>query len=44
MGSLQLPLQRQLDSSLAGVIQGMLVLSVLITQGLQSRFFRREGR
>lgn len=44
MGSLQLPLQRQLDSSLGGVIQGMLVLSVLITQGLQSRFFRRGGR
>ena len=44
MGSLQLPLQRQLDSSLGGVIQGMLVLSVLITQGLQSRFFRREER
>ena len=44
MGSLQLPLQRQLDSSLGGVIQGMLVLSVLITQGLQSRFFRRERR
>ncbi len=44
MGSLQLPLQRQLDSSLGGVIQGMLVLSVLITQGLQSRFFRREKK
>ena len=44
MGSLQLPLQRQLDSSLGGVIQGMLVLSVLVTQGLQSRFFKREGR
>jgi simple sugar transport system permease protein len=44
MGSLQLPIQRQLDSSLGGVIQGMLVLSVLITQGIQSRFFRRgEG-
>jgi ABC-type uncharacterized transport system permease subunit len=44
MGSLQLPLQRQLDSSLGGVIQGMLVLSVLITQGLQTRLFRRERR
>jgi ABC-type uncharacterized transport system permease subunit len=42
MGSLQLALQRQLDSSLGGVIQGMLVLSILITQGLQSRLFRRE--
>lgn len=37
MGSLQLALQRQLDSSLGGVIQGMLVLSILITQGLQGR-------
>ena len=44
MGSLQLPLQRQLDSSLGGVIQGMLVLFVLITQGLQSRFIRQERR
>jgi ABC-type uncharacterized transport system permease subunit len=43
MGSLQLALQRQLDSSLGGVIQGMLVLSILVTKGLQSRlFFRRE--
>ncbi len=42
MGSLQLPLQRQLDSSLGGVIQGMLVLSILITQGLQARLRRRE--
>jgi len=43
MGSLQLALQRQLDSSLGGVIQGMLVLSVLVAKGLQSRvLFRRE--
>jgi ABC-type uncharacterized transport system permease subunit len=43
MGSLQLALQRQLDSSLGGVIQGMLVLSVLVTKGLQARFlFKRE--
>jgi simple sugar transport system permease protein len=43
MGSLQLALQRQLDSSLGGVIQGMLVLSILITKGIQSRWtFRRE--
>ena len=43
MGSLQLALQRQLDSSLGGVIQGLLVLSVLITQGLQTRLFRRKS-
>jgi len=41
MGSLQLALERQLDSSLGGVIQGMLVLSILITQGLKSRWIRR---
>jgi simple sugar transport system permease protein len=41
MGSLQLALERQLDSSLGGVIQGMLVLSILITQGLKSRWLRR---
>jgi simple sugar transport system permease protein len=43
MGSLQLPLQRQLDSSLGGVIQGMLVLSVLVINGIRSRWLRREG-
>jgi ABC-type uncharacterized transport system permease subunit len=42
MGSLQLALQRQLDSSLGGVIQGMLVLAILITQGLQSRLSGRK--
>jgi len=42
MGSLQLALQRQLDSSLGGVIQGMLVLAILITQGLQSRLSGRR--
>jgi simple sugar transport system permease protein len=40
MGSLQLALQRQLDSSLGGVMQGLLVLSVLIMQGLKTRLFR----
>jgi simple sugar transport system permease protein len=42
-GSLQLALQRQLDSSLGGVIQGLLVLSILITQGLQSRLRGQKG-
>jgi ABC-type uncharacterized transport system permease subunit len=44
MGSLQLALQRQLDSSLGGVIQGMLVLSILVTKGLQSRLLFRRKR
>lgn len=43
MGSLQLPLQRQLDSSLGGVIQGMLVLSILIIHGIRYRWVRRGG-
>jgi general nucleoside transport system permease protein len=42
MGSLQLSIQRQLDSSLGGVIQGMLVLAILITQGLQTRLLGRR--
>jgi simple sugar transport system permease protein len=44
MGSLQLALQRQLDSSLGGVIQGMLVLSILIIKGLQSRRLFQHSR
>ncbi len=42
MGSLQLAIQRQLDSSLGGVIQGLLVLSILITQGVQTRLLGRR--
>jgi simple sugar transport system permease protein len=44
MGSLQLALQRQLDSSLGGVIQGMLVLSILMMQGLRSRLLPQKER
>jgi len=36
-GSLQLPLQMQLDSSMGGLIEGTLVLIVLLLRGLQSR-------
>jgi len=43
MGSLQLPLQRQLDSSLGGVIQGMLVLSILVINGVRSRWLQYKG-
>jgi simple sugar transport system permease protein len=43
MGSLQLSLQRQLDSSLGGVIQDLLVLSILVTQGLQARLAKKKG-
>lgn len=44
VGSIQLPLQLNLDSSLSGVIQGLMVLSVFVTQGLRSYLNRcREG-
>jgi general nucleoside transport system permease protein len=36
-GSLQLPLQMQLDSSVGGIIQGTLVLTVLLLRGLALR-------
>ncbi|MBC7224787.1 MAG: ABC transporter permease [Anaerolineae bacterium] len=36
-GSLQLPLEMQLDSALGGVLQGVLVLFVLLFQGLRAR-------
>lgn len=41
IGSIQLPIVLQLDSSLAGVLQGMLVLFVLIVEGVRQQFFRR---
>ncbi len=37
VGSIQLPLQLGLDSSLSGVIQGVMVLSLFIVQGLRLR-------
>ncbi len=37
VGSIQLPMMLRMDSSLAGVIQGSLVLSALAVQGLASR-------
>ena len=44
VGSIQLPLQLQLDSSLSGVIQGALVLSVFTVQGLEQFFQDRKVR
>ncbi len=43
MGSLQLPLAMQLDSSIGGVIQGTLVLLVILLRGVQTRPVHREG-
>ena len=42
VGSIQLPLQLNLDSSLSGVIQGLMVLSVFVTQGLRAWLTRRR--
>jgi ABC-type uncharacterized transport system permease subunit len=44
VGSLQLPISLQLDSSLSGVLQGALVLSVLLMQGVRARLRRGQGK
>ena len=41
IGSIQLPIVLKLDSSLSGVLQGILVLFVLIVEGARQRLFRR---
>lgn len=41
VGSIRLPIVLRLDSSLAGVIQGTLVLSVLLAQGFKRRLLSR---
>ncbi len=43
VGSIQLPIVLQLDSSLAGVLQGTLVLVVLLAQGARTRMLKKEG-
>jgi len=42
VGSIQLPLQLKLDSSLSGVIQGTFVLSIFLVRGLEERFRLRR--
>jgi ABC-type uncharacterized transport system permease subunit len=44
VGSIQLPLQLKLDSSLNGVIQGVLVLSVFLVHGLEDHFRLRRKK
>ena len=45
VGSIQLPIVLKLDSSLAGVIQGFLVLFVLIGNGARIKLLKKkEGR
>ena len=43
IGSLQLPLQMQLDSSMSGILQGTLVLFVILLRGLRTRVVSPEG-
>jgi simple sugar transport system permease protein len=42
VGSIQLPIILKLDSSLAGVLQGTLVLCVLLGQGLRAKFLKKK--
>jgi len=44
IGSIQLPIVLKLDSSLAGVLQGALVLFVLAVEGFRQRLRRPEAR
>jgi general nucleoside transport system permease protein len=41
IGSIQLPIVLKLDSTLAGVLQGALVLFVLLVEGARQRYMRR---
>ncbi len=41
IGSIQLPITLKLDSNLAGVLQGTLVLFVLLTEGFRQRLTRK---
>jgi simple sugar transport system permease protein len=41
IGSIQLPIVLQLDSTLSGVLQGALVLVVILVEGARQRYMRR---
>ncbi len=41
IGSIQLPIVMKLDSSLAGVLQGVLVLFVLLMEGIRQKFLKK---
>ena len=41
IGSIQLPILMHLDSSLSGVLQGVLVLFVLLTEGVRQKFVKK---
>jgi simple sugar transport system permease protein len=42
IGSIQLPIKLQLDSSLAGVLQGLLVLFMLLAEGLRQKVMKKS--
>jgi simple sugar transport system permease protein len=42
IGGIQLPIVLKLDSSLSGVLQGILVLFVLLVEGARQRLFRKQ--
>ncbi len=42
IGGIQLPIVLKLDSSLSGVLQGILVLFVLLVEGARQRLFRKR--
>ena len=42
IGSIQLPIKLSLDSSLSGVLQGLLVLFVMLAEGLRQRVVRKK--
>lgn len=42
VGSIQLPIVLKLDSSLAGVIQGTLVLAVVLAEGVKRKFLAKK--
>jgi general nucleoside transport system permease protein len=44
IGSIQLPIVLKLDSSLAGVIQGTIVLMVLLVEGMRQKYFQKKAR
>jgi len=43
IGSIQLPIILKLDSTLSGVLQGVLVLFVLLAEGVRQQITRRKG-
>jgi ABC-type uncharacterized transport system permease subunit len=43
IGAIQLPIVLKLDSTLSGILQGMLVLFVLIVNGIRHRYFKGQA-